>query len=171
MNEVIDWSKAPKGYPVWIKDPDGVIADGWHKECSDRYIDVDGGFWSKPEGGYEVYKKPQPTWNGTGLPPVGTVCEAGIPHSSGEDDENKSSIWIEGSVIAHHKINGKTFTWFAERDGFYPPNVLEFRTILTPEQRTADERDAAIEEIENMITGYSYKKCAEIIYDAGFRNK
>lgn len=110
--------------------------------------------------GIEWSKAP---WDGTGLPPVGTVCEAAIPHTSGPDNE-RSFIWIEGRVIAHHEVKGKTYTWFAEDDGFYPPNVLEFRPIRTPEQIAAEKREKAIDEMKVIVRG-----ALQALYDAGYR--
>jgi hypothetical protein len=129
--------------------------------------------FDQPLNRYRIAKEDPVVWNGQGLPPVGTVCEAVIPHSSGEDDENKSIIWIEGVVIAHHEINGKTFTWFAERDGFYPPNVLEFRPIRTPEQIAYDQRDSAIAYMLKVCFGadLSRRERLAALYDAGYRKQ
>lgn len=70
-------------------------------------------------------------WNGVGYPPVGYKCEAGIPHVSGPEGEEKVTVlWIPGKVIAYHKVNDKIYSWFAEDDGsFYQPGVIEFRKI------------------------------------------
>lgn len=86
-------------------------------------------------------------WSGEGLPPVGVVCEAGIPHTSGASGENRSIVWIEGRVIAYHEIKGRQYAWFAEDDdGFYPPGVFEFRPIRTSEQIESDARIKAAQE-------------------------
>lgn len=77
------------------------------------------------------------------FPPVGVRCEAAIPHDSGADNE-RSFIWVEGSVIAYCAIKGATYAWFAEDDGFYPPSVLEFRPIKTDKEKAIDAADAVI---------------------------
>lgn len=151
MNE-IDWSKAPEGYPVWVEDlMHGEKSHGWHKQSEGRWVDQLGRYWEKSaveRGNCRAHYRPEPTpsWSGEGLPPVGVVCEAAIPHASGPNNE-RSFIWIEGSVIAYYEIKGKTYAWFAEADGFYPPSILEFRPIRTPEQIAADERDKAAHDL------------------------
>lgn len=71
-------------------------------------------------------------WNGEGLPPVGTVCDAKIPHrQSGE----LTHLWVKVVVIAHHEIKGKIYSWVAAHDGFYPPGELEFRPLRTERER------------------------------------
>lgn len=108
-------------------------------------------------------------WSGEGLPPVGTVCEAAIPHTSGPDNA-RSFIWIEGRVIAYHEIKGKTYAWFAEDDGFYPPGVFEFRPIRTPEQIAAEERDKAVDAMLMVSFEESTRRhIFEALYDAGYR--
>lgn len=79
MSKEIDWSKAPDGFPIWIQEltpNEDFDGSGWHRDDGDRYIDQDGGYWTKPEEGFYVVHMPPATWTGTGLPPVGTVCEA-----------------------------------------------------------------------------------------------
>lgn len=170
--EKIDWSKAPEGYPVYIKGIDLNYASGWYKELDDRYVSERGTYYMKRDSGvFTAYRSPSPAWSGEGLPPVGVRCEAAIPHTSGSDNE-RSFIWIEGSVIAYYEIKGKTFAWFAEDDGFYPPNALEFRPIRTPEQIAAEEREAAIKEMLEDAGRPDTAKTrdqAQLLYDAGWR--
>lgn len=57
----IDWSKAPKGYPIWIEELDGKTSgDDWHREETDRYVDRSGRFWPKNRErmDFMVYRKP-----------------------------------------------------------------------------------------------------------------
>lgn len=103
------------------------------------------------------------------MPPVGFRCEAGIPHTSGPDNE-RSIIWIEGGVIAYHEVNGKTYAWFAEDDGFYPPAILEFRAIKTPEQIAASARETAIRELMD-IAQVDCRVTAARLVDAGFKRE
>lgn len=174
--EKIDWDKAPEGYPVWIQGIDKHFASGWYRELSDRYINEYGRYYLKSDAQvFTVHERPSLVWNGEGLPPVGLRCEAAIPHTSGPDSE-RSFIWIEGSVIAYYEIKGKTYAWFAEDDGFYPPNVLEFRPIRTPEQIAADEREAVVTYMQCIIGGIFDKESiaspheiSEKLYEAGLR--
>ena len=169
MNE-IDWSKAPEGADKYntynklfykgAKPYLQVFTHGGWKQSV--FVKSDERFVCRPT---------TPSWSGEGLPPVGVVCEAAIPHTSGPNNE-RSFIWIEGSVIAYYEIKGKTYAWFAEDDGFYPPSILEFRPIRTPEQIAADERGAAIDEMLAATpapgSDISLRVC-EKLYDAGYR--
>lgn len=110
-------------------------------------------------------------WTGEGLPPVGMVCEAGIPHVSGPNNETRSVIWIEGRVIAYHAIKDKTYAWFAEDDGFYPPGVFGFRPIRTPEQIAAEERQAAIKQMQKDCACYANADLFADLYDCGYRKQ
>jgi hypothetical protein len=148
MSNKIDWSKAPKG------------ATHYNPQCGEWYmVDSDCvSYWSyshrnwlesahwNARRAFCIARPSTPSWSGEDLPPVGVVCEAAIPHTGGPNNE-RSFIWIEGSVIAYYEIKGKTYAWFSEGDGFYPPAVLEFRPIRTPEQIAADERDKAAHEL------------------------
>lgn len=155
MNE-IDWSQAPEWAKTVIRSGgnDGRLfwAEAFgtvsRRQRISGYKDSDAnGADMTIKGHMWTLVETRPgAWTGEGLPPVGVVCEAAIPHTSGPNNE-RSFIWIEGSVIAYYEIKGKTYAWFSEVDGFYPPAVLEFRPILTPEQIAADERDKAAHEL------------------------
>ena len=175
----IDWDKAPEGAThylpenparghMWVKITGAFVyaALGGREFCGWE-------FWGANPSCIDEFKpvsRPSPAWSRDGLPPVGARCEAAIPHTSGPDNE-RSFIWIEGSVIAYYEIKGKTYAWFAEDDGFYPPNVLEFRPIRTPEQIAADEREVAIRLMMRAIHGAGSLSLiqAEKLYDAGYR--
>ena len=180
----IDWSKAP----VWAN---AVIAS---QDGQEFYVSQWGGISARQRIGYSwadsdasadmiephdwvLVTTRQGEWAGEGLPPVGTVCEAGIQHVSGPNNETRSVIWIEGHVIAYHAIKDKTYAWFAEDDGFYPPGVFEFRPIRTPEQIAAEERDAASIELAGILSGHDQHiavrdiEMAKYLYDAGYRKQ
>lgn len=181
----IDWSKAPVcAEAAIVAKPNNCHAPKtvYMREysvngCVIIGIDIDGKNISAMNDYWELVERPSsPAWNGEGLPPVGTVCEAAIPHTSGPDNE-RSFIWIEGRVIAYHEISGKTYAWFAEDDGFYPPNVLDFRPIRTPEQIAAEEREKAIDEMVGLMCqdgafDHEDPEAAAAmgkLYDAGYR--
>lgn len=69
----IDWSKAPKGYPIWIEDLKPHIGGdlgGWHRDDGDRYTDEHDLHWGKPAGNdYLVHVEPQPESDGTKVQP------------------------------------------------------------------------------------------------------
>ena len=183
----IDWSKAPewagavveseRGVRFWVSQFGGTSA---RQRVGSLYPEEDSraDMTADDHGWLLIENRPSPAWNGEGLPPVGVRCEAGIPHASGPNNE-RSFIWIEGSVIAYHEIKGKTYAWFSEDDGFYPPNVLEFRPIRTPEQIAADEREeavAAMLELDpyqpNTTLGMmSRADFCRTLHDAGYRKQ
>ncbi len=162
----IDWSKAPEGtthyqpesadfYAAWIK-----VDGDWLMAIMDDGIDSR---WGRA-GEYADKKRlliPRPSsqWNGSGLPPVGTVCE----------------VDGEKVVIVAHHCNG-IHAIYAESisDGLlYYGDPNEFRPIRTPEQIAADEREAAICNMarialkgsDNLIN----KQWLENLYDDGYR--
>jgi hypothetical protein len=134
----IDWSKAPEGYPIWITDPDNIIAPAWHKETTTKYIDLDGGFWNKLYGGFTVHIKPS-TWNGTGLPPVGTVCEVyGCNHDfTTQFNCKRVEIILNDGELAVFRVLG-----FLDdlKPRYHALIACKFRPIRTPEQIAEDER-------------------------------
>ena len=172
MNE-IDWSKAPEGATHYFPS-----TEEWYLAGNGCAPLVWTGMWCKAfqfsQREHKCVQRPTTqSWSDEGLPPVGVVCEAGIPHTSGANGENRSIVWIEGRVIAYHEIKGRQYAWFAEDDGFYPPAVLEFRPIRTPEQIAADEREAACEAMLQIAKARRpdpdvYEAIATL-YDAGYR--
>jgi tellurite resistance-related uncharacterized protein len=170
--ENIDWSKAPEGYPIWITDNDKVLPPGWHREGKHRFVDMGGSFWSKPVDSYTVHRKPSP-WNGQGLPPVGTVCEA---------YEHNAGLWVRVEVLKHGENDHPVMVC---RDSEQLATKLfwadQFRPIRTPEQIAADERksviDVACDDIENIVGKYNttlshsmaIKVTIEAMIDAGYR--
>lgn len=110
-------------------------------------------------------KREMPAWNGEGLPPVGTVCEASV---SGMDN------WFSCEVVVHHPkqigvagvhdLVGDALLW-----------TENFRPIRTAEQIEAEEREKAVLEIghilmENRAAWTEYYQ-ASLIYDAGYRKQ
>lgn len=169
----IDWSKAPEGATHYLPENDehGWIAC-WFKQDGNvwmaKAIERDGEKWSEDDDMDEAVKFliPRPsTWNGTGLPPVGTVCE-GRGRLDGE--------WREVVVLAHRI--GRAVVSFTDHERLQWCEADEIRPIRTAEQIAAEEREKAIEQ---MIDDYKYKEgqCthhlmrsqAERIYDAGYR--
>jgi hypothetical protein len=150
MSDVIDWSKAPEGWDVFIK---SGFFSGFYRDAGDRYERENGYYRLKEdEADYTVFRRP---WSGKGLPPVGVVCEV--------DGENVV-------VVAHH-CNG-VHAIYAESltDGllcYGDPG--EFRPARTTEQIAADERNHAIANIVAQSLGRCDSIGAAYIYDAGYR--
>lgn len=95
-------------------------------------------------------------WDGSGLPPVGTVCE----YLWGDGE------WRKCEIVAHYFANAVAV------DAFYCNAVLlqplMFRPIRTPEQIAAEERLHAIDEMYSVIRESQIKTVAAL-YDAGYR--
>lgn len=172
----VDWSLAPDDAQIYSPAFNGIHAC-WYKS-----VDGEVYLWCESEPRWslreamigELIERPSEQskpWSGPedGLPPVGFRCEAGIPHTSGPDHEI-SIIWIEGSVIAYYEINGSTYAWFAEDDGFYPPAVLDFRPIKAPDQISAEQRETSIRELMD-IAQVDCRVTAARLVDAGFKRE
>ena len=154
----IDWDSAPEGFPVWINSLLSSVNSGWHKEIEGYYIGCAGQCWSKPEENYYIPHYRPESWNGKGDPPVGTVCEI-----------TSSGVFWEAVEI---KFIGKTYA-IVEKNGMeqhWHIKNIEFRTIRTPAQVAADNREIVI----NDMLSYCKPLCSRIeladaIYDAGYR--
>lgn len=98
-----------------------------------------------------VYRPTTPSWSGEGLPPVGVVCMAN---------------GYQVVIVAHHCNGIHAIYAESEYDGLlYYGEPNEFRHIRTQEQIAADEREAAIKEIQREIMP-AHEYVAEIILDA-----
>lgn len=174
----IDWSKAPEGathaaltggvdgHHVWYK-----IADrGFHFMYSDE---VERG-WLTGNGGpthTPMQERPvAPAWDGTGLPPVGTVCEA---------LNRLKEEWLKVKILDHEGTaptavcrDEKNRLWWAQ----------DFRPIRTPEQIAAEERKAAIDRMTadaqldfsagEFLNVREYVECViAALHDAGYRKQ
>lgn len=98
-------------------------------------------------------------WGGSGLPPVGTVCE----YLSKDGNE-----WNKCEVVAYH------YSRVVAVDVFDSAAVCQiaslFRPIKTPEQITKEERLQAIGEMLALVQpGCTYMDVMMILYDAGYR--
>lgn len=164
----IDWNRAPEGATHW--EPKGkLFCEGWMKKEGNKWS-----YWvegrkvwvsqtpacavsAKREATFEP--RPQETWNGQGLPPVGLMVEwkAGLDHD-----------WQRVTVLAY--ANGDAWLQPEEGDSFIVGNPANFRRIRTLEQIAAEEREKAIEEMcfaEETLT----VKQAKALYEAGYRRQ
>ncbi len=163
----IDWENRPEGathyrggiFPRWLRVQAGMVqyfVDGsneWH-DYSDQVIGNDALSCA--------VERPKAEWNGVGLPPVGTVCEA--LWSEARDEWLKTKIFgvnEHGQPIHRWEQGPKQFDYQAS-----PLSGLSgrpyFRPIRTPEQIAAEE---ALRDIELL---YSEGGPAAV-YDAGYR--
>lgn len=171
MSEQIDWSKAPEDATHYQAATHGVF-ECWLKAGHAVRVSRREPDWREDDYADDLIatsaiKRP---WSGEGLPPVGFVCEV----------RNKTPGYCafpwEKCTIALTNIgaNGCVQICTIDHRGdfaiYYPEvDIIQFRPIRTPEQIAADEREAAIKDIEDMIAGYSYRHCAELIHDNGYR--
>lgn len=177
----IDWSKAPEGATHYLP-ADGVINACWYILNEDRMAVMLAG--KKDEWSWRNIDShdreilipraiPRPastgTWNGAGLPPVGTVCEVNC------------SGWRRCEVFAH-KVEGDSdpdVLFSHTRDDGWPAwnwarDQSRFRPIRTPEQIATDERDRAVDAMMEtfMVTGSvksTLRSACLALYDAGYR--
>lgn len=106
-------------------------------------------------------------WDGSGVPPVGTVCE----YRLGEGTWFKCKVvymlsGTDGFVAWCDHLAKDQFLTFSSRR-----YKLHLRKIKTPEQIAAEERLQAIDEMVYLVhradTGYKAEMRA--LYDAGYR--
>ncbi|HHQ2759003.1 TPA: hypothetical protein ACSPMO_005782 [Pseudomonas aeruginosa] len=165
----IDWSKAPEGtthYHIaedinpWRK-IEGTVA---YEHYSGKWLRVN----SFNEGcmpGYYV-PIPQETWDGKGLPPVGTVCIV-EPHNTMWGFSSTSGY--ERKILAYYGEH----VWLGHAETPLETtriDKVDFRPVRTPEQIAAEERVKAIEEMcfaEETLT----VKQAKALFDAGYRRQ
>lgn len=139
--EQVDWSKAPADATHYYAD----------KQRWFRVIDNLAWFWLgyrwEPSNDFNIDRRVKTrdmiprtaTWNGDGLPPVGTVCEAYV-----------CGTWRRVEVFAH-KSEGETmdalFSYTDDVDATrwgWLDDATRFRPIRTPEQIAAEERERYI---------------------------
>lgn len=166
----IDWSKAPEGYPLWLEDIIHPAEDSkscWAREGQGEYELPGGGFWSYSVENlhYMVYRRPLNlseqcnTWNGEGLPPVGTVCEY---------LEDGNGDWEQVRIVAIDQQLGHTFAVYSGNKGYSGDRRAElFRPIRTPEQIAIEIRSKAITQL--MCDLDVPTAIATRAYDKGYR--
>ncbi|WP_225006409.1 hypothetical protein [Pseudomonas aeruginosa] len=171
----IDWSKAPEGATHW--EPTGPeFHEGWMRKVGDKWS-----YWlegskvwglsgpaccvsAEREATFEA--RPQETWDGQGLPPVGTVCIV-EPHNTMWGFSSTSGY--ERKILAYYG----EYVWLGHAETPLETtriDKVDFRPIRSPEQIAAEERKKAIEEMcfaEETLT----VRQANALYDAGYRRQ
>ncbi|ALP47830.1 TPA: hypothetical protein L5597_004152 [Pseudomonas aeruginosa] len=164
----IDWTKAPEGtthYHIgedinpWRK-IEGTVA---YEHYRGKWLRVN----SFNEGcmpGYYV-PIPQETWDGQGLPPVGTVCEV----------KHRDIGWVRCEIVAHKSFSCGGLThaiaWIDENT-LDQSQGLRFRQLRTPEQIAAEEREKAVGDMAMSIQGVPYQyPTLYALFDAGYRRQ
>jgi len=163
----IDWSKAPEGATHYY-DKTGE----WYKVAGSGDAMAWTGSWVEATMyGYRAaacIPRPAPSWNGTGLPPVGMNLECSY---SAED----FGAWHKGECISRGKSpegieicvikSGKTVALYRSSEFLRP--------IRTPQQIAADERQYACEEMLAVTMARRSDpdvfEAISTLYDAGYR--
>lgn len=149
----IDWSKAPEGtthrfqgnrYHYWMRETSsGTGWEFWNGVNLEWQEDFD----PAPELHTPRPVEPQEaiTWNGEGLPPVGTVCDALVP---GKD------FWRMVKVVYVGEPGSKNEALVFDMHDTKPAWCDEFRPIRTAEQIAAEKRDAEINEMIRCVKNH-----------------
>lgn len=174
----IDWGKAGEGcigaftrgeYVFYVKTK---CESDWAGRPGFTGLDVDGDEYRVFTKFWTWHERPA-SWNGEGLPPVGTVCLLAEPT---EYFKPFHPEWAgrEVKIYAHFRSEaGIDLAAYVGTDnqiggvGY----AKAFQRLRTAEQIAADERDKAIEEIASLLNGLwsSEREAAEFIYRAGYR--
>ncbi|WP_324628483.1 hypothetical protein [Pseudomonas aeruginosa] len=173
----IDWSKAPEGathyqpesrdfHAAWFRLQGGKAREMW--------VVIPGGALEHiidptafDESMQNLIARPaEPaTWNGKGLPPVGTVCEV----------KHRDIGWVRCEIVAHKSFSCGGLThaiaWIDENT-LDQSQGLRFRQLRTPEQIAAEEREKAVGDMAMSIQGVPYQyPTLYALYDAGYRRQ
>lgn len=168
----VDWCKAPEGATHYNED----CTHPWLKETPASYFVENKGVWAEyksctsnhEEHFNNAVKRPQ-EWDGSGIPPIGTVCEYRL---------NEYDIWFKCKIT--YVLSGSDTCFVAwcehlETDQFlsFSSNryKLQLRKIKTPEQLAEEERLRAIDEMMAVGNWHSraFKDVMSALYDAGYR--
>lgn len=174
----IDWSAAPNwamrklknkyGTPdAWADFGDKAVWINDYAAGSEATFRLDENAWTL------IGERPSsPAWNGEGLPPVGAVCEYMWNYNrQGSEYVHVRILAHDGNCAIMRVVGGDHDNQLREsRTGDCGDHPI-FRPIRTPEQKAAEEREAAIEVMceETRLFGGQDKFIFGEIYDAGYR--
>ncbi len=174
----IDWNTAPEGATHW--EPEGrMYRAGWMKKEWGKWF-----WWSKGskewvftsnvtakrETTFEA--RPQESWDGQGLPPVGIEIEANFPVT----DVTGTHYHWRRVIVAVAGIPGAERECLVyDAENTKPAWVDEFRPLPTPEQIAAEERSKECDRIFVILSSVEREgnrsDMAEALYDAGYRRQ
>lgn len=167
MKIEVDWTKAPEGATHYCPETD-LFLEAWYKKVDGRwmywFVDGDHGWYYTDRLPISAIARPA-EWDGTDLPPVGTVCEIHIFNNT----------WVKCIVVAH--FEGRAVVVLDNREAAQIRDTEDLRPIRTPEQIAAEKREREINElVEVIVTHYEYPKGAEsyiglarALHNAGYR--
>lgn len=157
----IDWASMPEWVAAVAKTSGGQEVLVRKGEPDWRYA-----------GLQDIQRRPEEPqeWNGEGLPPVGTVCEAFWPTDT-KPDWLKFEVLFVGDVHCIARANGRELHY---PKSHFDLEGVKFRQIRTPEQIAAEEREKALVEMAGLRSvGHmpTFEEACAIIYDAGYRKQ
>lgn len=172
----VDWSKAPEGATHWGPENADYV-EAFYRQDGDRWFFAahhTGWRWNTfmvqdaPNGDRLKMLVERPvSWNGEGLPPVGTVCEV---HNAGlrNPEWERCTILFMGAFKCVYESDSCHERVADVSDDYC---ITSFRPLRTPEQIAAEEREKAIDAMQEAVSKdpqYGRKVCAAL-YDAGYR--
>lgn len=172
----IDWSKAPEGTTHFGPESEELAA-AWYKLDEGEWFAMltsDDDQWDyspcvDDERVSQMIQRPA-EWNGTGLPPVGTVCEIELSEAARRSQVDRARyIQHDGKavrIIDHQDVGGAVAAIYAVKVGnhfeYHSLIAGNFRRLRTPKEIAAE---AALEEIGRLYA----EGGPAAVYDAGYR--
>lgn len=98
-----------------------------------------------------------PEWDGEGLPPVGTICEAKVPRSITGWEWRKVKVVESGIPGAEKEV------LVYDLETTFPSWTDEFRPLRTEAEKA---RELAVEDITNSMGAFGVKSVSESLYAA-----
>lgn len=157
--ENVDWSKAPEGATHWAPAKGMMCASFMKYEGGKWYCEtVSGRNWTadNTNDDHTRYIARPTAWTGSGLPPVGTVCEW-----------RQGLQWERIEILAYNGLDA----WIRQESGrgLIVGNIANLRPLRTPEQIEAEERDKAIEALRADTDWILDHASAQAVLAAGYR--
>lgn len=148
-------ANAPEGAEWFCNETDDEAA-AWYKETQDGFmfmIDGDDRWFKSDSPDNDAIPRPtHPSWTGSGLPPVGVVCETYAGNRR-----------VECEIVAHLETSLGTDCVFAYQteqgpQWFWSPDPADFRPIKTRKERVVEKAHG--------VSGAPHEQI-ERLYDAG----
>lgn len=158
--------KSNERYPYRKK-----VGSSWLAWCDFEWVPVVNADPSK----YQALQKP---WNGEGLPPVGTVCEAKMPPGLSRE-VTLGWEWRKVEVVKSGMDGAENECLVFDLETTRPAWVDEFRPTRTPEQIAAEERKEqkqkwcrdTLFECGYLHPSLELSLLAQSMYDKGYRKQ
>ena len=157
-----DWAEAPEGATHWdtLADVFCNVGGWWENFRYHEFFGQDG--WGTDRHTPRPVKPATAAWDGTGFPPVGTVCEGvWLEMPDGGDRD------FEGMIIKGYY---KKQVWFCTTSGENITHLAEnvtFRPARTQAQREREGLIIIATRVLNHDDVLTERHAAEALYDAG----